>query len=69
MTTNNERLDELEIKLSFQEQVIAELNEVVTAQNSRMAGLERELQRLQSQIESASLEGDLPQQEPPPPHY
>ncbi|MFK7914913.1 MAG: SlyX family protein [Pseudomonadales bacterium] len=69
MTAAEDRIDELEIKLSFQEQVIAELNDVVTAQSSRLAALERALQQLQSRVENNGAEGADPQPEPPPPHY
>lgn len=69
MTTPEQRIDELEIKLSFQEQVISELNEVVTAQNARVAALERTLQQLQERLESSGPETGDAQPEPPPPHY
>ena len=69
MTSPEERIDELEIKLSFQEQVISELNEEVTAQNSRVAALERALKQLQDRLQSSGAEAADSQPEPPPPHY
>ena len=68
--TESDRLVELETRLAFQDHLLAELNDVVTAQG-------RELQQLQLQLERAmadlkTLRGLLyadPGSEPPPPHY
>lgn len=69
MSDDNGRIDELEIKLSFQEQVIAELNDVVTAQAGRLADLERQLQLIGTRLDSESDGDSNNQPEPPPPHY
>ena len=65
-----DRLVELETRMAFQDHLLNELNDVVTAQA-------RELQALQLQLERAvadlkTLRGLLyadPSSEPPPPHY
>ena len=62
-----ERLDALEIRFTHQEQTIAELNEVITAQWDRIAMLERQLQRLREEMQNMTPPREAP--EPPPPHY
>ena len=67
------RLDELEIKNAFQEQLLTDLNDEVTKQTLRLAKLERQmhllLERAQSTDEDAGRVGENPLDEPPPPHY
>ena len=63
-----ERVIELEKKVSFQDNIIEELNQVVIEQQRRIDQLQRELQHLKEFITS----GDLvrkPEDEEPPPHY
>ncbi len=66
------RLDELEIKNAFQEQLLTDLNDEVTKQTLRLAKLERQmhllLERAQSTDEDAGRVGKTPLDEPPPPH-
>ena len=61
------RLADLETKFSFQEQLLSDLNEVVTRQSHLISELERKLELL-SRRESGTGAGD-PSKEPPPPHY
>lgn len=72
--SNNDltRVDELEARLAFQDDLIESLNDVVSRQDQelsrlalRVAGLEERLQDLAS---SSSGEGDAPGHEVPP-HY
>lgn len=70
MTTIAARLDELETRLTFQDNTLGELNEVVTTQERRIAQLERELTQLKGQmrIMAPSLTASA-SEETPPPHY
>lgn len=47
-----ERLDELEIRLSYQERLLDELNEVVTDCNLRIDQLSRQNQQLQDMVKT-----------------
>ena len=70
---DTKRLDELEMKSSFQEQLLTELNDEVAKQTLRLAKLERQMQllleRTNSGDEEAGRVGENPLDEPPPPHY
>lgn len=67
MPGDNERLDDLEIKFSYQQETIDALNETVTKQWDLIERLRRQLERLEGQlIEMADGQGG---DEPPPPHY
>lgn len=64
------RIDELEMRIAFQEQSLAELSDALAAsriENERMAALMR---RVLAELAQArgGLVGD-PAEEPPPPHY
>lgn len=67
------RLDELEIKTAFQEQLLSDLNDEVTRQTLKLGKLERQMQllleRAQTTDEDAGRVGENPLDEPPPPHY
>lgn len=76
MSTTDEdrnRLDELEIKTAFQEQLLSDLNDEVTKQTLQLGKLERQMQllleRAQTTDEDAGRVGENPLDEPPPPHY
>lgn len=64
------RLTELETRLAFQDNTIGELNDVIAAQDRRIAQLERTLATLkgQMQIMAPSLIASAAE-ETPPPHY
>ncbi len=70
---DTKRLDELEMKSSFQEQLLTELNDEVAKQTLRLAKLERQMQllleRTNSGDEEAGRVGENPLDKPPPPHY
>ena len=61
------RLDALETRIAHQDQTIAELNEVITAQWRKIDGLERRLAQLREDFQALDTRRDGP--EPPPPHY
>lgn len=61
------RLDALEMTAAHQERLIAELNEVVTAQWRKIDLLERQLARLREELQNMAPAREGP--EPPPPHY
>ncbi len=65
-----DRLVDIEIKLSYQENTIRELNSVVCAQQKQIDQLESACKVFASRIKdlSESLEGKLPLNEKPP-HY
>ncbi|MCA9406450.1 MAG: SlyX family protein [Candidatus Omnitrophica bacterium] len=63
-----ERIIELEKKVSFQDNTIEELNQVVIEQQKKIDQLQRELQRLKEFVTSGDLVRKLEDEEPPP-HY
>jgi SlyX protein len=63
----NSRLDALEIRFAHQEQTIAELNDVITAQWKRIENLESQIRRLGEEFQNLDQGRNAP--EPPPPHY
>ncbi len=64
------RLDALEIRLAYQDEIIETLNKTVTAQWTQIDALKRDIARLNDRVQEAETRAPLPaQQEPPPPHY
>ena len=66
----NERLDELEIKLSFQQEVLDSLNETITKQWQEIDFLKKHLNIAHQRL--TDLAENLPnsdKSDPPPPHY
>ncbi len=64
-----EELVELQTQMSFQEDTVAQLNEVVTRQQREIERLTEVMEQLKGQVESLAageLEG---QEDEPPPHY
>jgi SlyX protein len=62
-----ERLVELEIRIAYQERMLAELDAVVREFAERTAKLERELAELRASVQSASPEAGPHDDKPP--HY
>ena len=66
------RIEELETKAAFQEDLIDSLNAVVARQDRELAALSRRIEALESKVDdladAASLPGDAPGHEVPP-HY
>jgi SlyX protein len=67
MTNITSRIDELEIRMVHQDQTIADLNEVITAQWKKIEALERHLLRLGEELQKVDVRSS--EQEAPPPHY
>ena len=63
--TDADRFDALEMRIAHQDQMIAELNEVMTAQWRKIDALERLAAQLREQFQN--IGGQTPDQKPP--HY
>ena len=70
MQTSEKRLDELEIKVSYQEDLVQELNAIISNQQKSIDRLENSLKLISERINelSVSLPGS-PVAEEKPPHY
>lgn len=70
MENNEEAILELQTKLSFQEDLLENLNQVITDQQGQIAKLERTVASMIGQMDSmqSSMQDNGPQQEMPP-HY
>ncbi len=62
-----ERLTELETKISFQDQIIEDLNQVVIELRNKVDRLEFAVKKLIEENENSNLKDAS--QETPPPHY
>jgi SlyX protein len=67
MSKTETRIDDLEIRLAHQDQTIADLNDVITAQWKKLDALERQLKRLSEELQTMD-QGDAPANQKPP-HY
>lgn len=63
-----ERFTVLETKISYHENDIAELNQVIYQQQQKIDRLETQLQRIVIQLKQLGIEGD-PEPHQKPPHY
>ncbi len=67
---NDDRLIELEIKAAYQEDLLQELNRIVSQQQSQISRLEATCRLLNERINSLSLEsGSNENIDEVPPHY
>ena len=67
MTTADARINELEARVAHQDRLMAELNDVITAQWKKIEAVERQMRRLGEELEGRdSLEAPADQK---PPHY
>jgi len=65
-----DRLIELETKISYQDHIIGELNEVVTRQQDQIDRLEKDMKQLWQHLKQSSSTGlARSDEEVPPPHY
>jgi len=62
-----DRLEELEIKIAFQDKVIADLDTLVRQLGDRITDLTRELKQIKEAIRSPELPMGAPNEKPP--HY
>jgi SlyX protein len=70
MTSDAERIAELEIRLAHQEQTIEELSSVVAGQANLLELLREQVRRLSGQMgELAEAVTEKSEADPPPPHY
>jgi SlyX protein len=69
-TPPDERMNELELKLTFLDDAVASLNDSEAQQSQRLMQLESALTELRRELAAlrTSLSDDV-RQEPPPPHY
>ena len=68
--TDSSRLDALETRIAYQDEVIEDLNKTVTAQWKEIDRLTRELAVLAERVAQAEQGAATdPSEEPPPPHY
>ena len=68
-TLNDTRLTELEIKASFTEDLLDQLNQVIVRQQQQIDGLVRELANLKQQASDAGSGGFRSLRDELPPHY
>ncbi|MGB1238000.1 MAG: SlyX family protein [Pseudomonadales bacterium] len=65
-----DRVDELESRVAFQEQMIDELNQVIAKQDKAMLDLSRVVKILNERLERGAHAGAQPEIiDTPPPHY
>ncbi len=65
-----QRLDEMEVKLTFIDDAVQALTSADADQSQRIALLERTLRDLRGEMAAMRVsQGDDPHDEPPPPHY
>jgi SlyX protein len=67
ISDHSSRFDTMEVRIAHQDQTIAELNEVITAQWRKIDALERQVAKLTDEYQNMVAPRELP--EPPPPHY
>jgi SlyX protein len=68
--TDTARLDALEIRIAYQDDIIEELNKALTAQWTEIDRLKRDMSVLTDRLAAAEQSaGAEPGDEPPPPHY
>jgi uncharacterized coiled-coil protein SlyX len=67
-TKLNERIDALEVRLTYQDETIETLNQTITAQWKQIDALTRQLAELRDRLQDAERLAPGPANEPPP-HY
>ncbi len=67
LSDQSSRIDALEVRVTYQDQTITELNDVITAQWRKIDALERQVARMRDEYQNMLAPRELP--EPPPPHY
>ncbi len=63
------RIEELEVRLTYQEATLEALNQIVIKQQGQIDLLTTELQRTKQQLENGSEFVRAQSEEKPPPHY
>jgi SlyX protein len=67
-TTSADRIDALEVRLTYQSETIETLNQAVTAQWKQIDALTRRVAELSDRVREAEANRPGPANEPPP-HY
>jgi SlyX protein len=64
------RIIELETKVSYQDHIIQELNEAVTGQQQQIDAMEKHLKQMSEHMKAINPSDPArPEEEAPPPHY
>ena len=63
------RVEALETKISYQERLIQELNEVIIAQQNQIDKIEKTLLQMRDYVQNIQGQESALPQEAPPPHY
>lgn len=66
---DEQRMIEVETKLTHQEHLLAELNQALTSQQSQISNLERLCRTLAERIRLLSEAAPATEADEPPPHY
>lgn len=69
MSTVEEQINELQSRVTFQEDTLNELNEVLVAQNAQIDLLGQQLRALSEQYRDLKLQQPESPEDQPPPHY
>ncbi|MBD2749052.1 SlyX family protein [Microvirga sp. BT688] len=65
----NARIEALEVRVAYQDQVIEDLNQTVIAQWKQIDALRRQLNEVLDRVEEVEDSTGPRSPEPPPPHY
>ncbi|MDQ6950806.1 MAG: SlyX family protein [Mariprofundales bacterium] len=63
------RLEQIECKLAYVEDLVEQLNGVVTSQQRQLDAQQQRIARLRSQLKQGESQLARPEEEPLPPHY
>lgn len=66
---SEQRIDELEIRFSHQDNFLQQLNDVVVAQQKTIDRLEKEILDIKRTMNSGTVSGDRTLKDEKPPHY
>ena len=68
--SDQDQIEDLQIRIAFLEQSVDEMNEIVTNQQSQINLLERAVKHLSSRLDQSGPNNiRSPEDETPPPHY
>lgn len=66
---NDTRIDALEIRLAYQDEIIEDLNKALTSQWEQIDRLARQVAQLSERLQAAEERAGPAAPEAPPPHY
>ncbi len=69
MSDLENRITELEIKNSHQEDTIEQLNNIIFEQQKAIDNINRHLEQIQNKLNTIQETNSKEESEPPPPHY